>query len=476
MIQLPVIRWGQPYESLDVAEVHHFATGEPIARVSQAGGGIIKRDMRSAHKSRAALRAIPCRELIEMLKQVADLYENGTLPVGDGTQSPDDFVHQQSASTGLPEHMCRANMAKNSFVLKNMEQILSCLTRGLDLEILTRGWGEEGRGVEVSYQAQSPVLAVVLPSNSPGVHTLWLPAIPLQLGLVLKPGPQEPWTPYRMFAAYTAAGVPAEAFSLYPGEAEAGAAVLEACDRSMIFGGTATVERYLGSPKVQAHGPGFSKILLGDDVVDDWEQYLDLMVESIYINSGRGCINCSGVWASRHTREIATALAERLGPIEAKPPTDPSAGLAAFTVQGVGQAVWKQIEADLGENGATDMTSRYGPRLVEQERCSYLRPTIVHCASPDCAIAAKEYMFPFATVVECPQNEMLGRIGPTLVCTVITKDESFRQTAIDATNIDRLNLGPVPTTKVNWLQPHEGNLIDFLFRNRALQVSPIPSP
>jgi hypothetical protein len=25
----------------------------------------------------------------------------------------------------------------------------------------------------------------VLPSNSPGVHTLWMPVIPLQVGLVL---------------------------------------------------------------------------------------------------------------------------------------------------------------------------------------------------------------------------------------------------------------------------------------------------
>src|SRR6185436_16134249 len=49
-------------------------------------------------------------------------------------------------------------------------------------------------GVTVSYQAQSPVLGLVLPSNSPGVHTLWLPVIPMQVGLVLKPGPQEPWT------------------------------------------------------------------------------------------------------------------------------------------------------------------------------------------------------------------------------------------------------------------------------------------
>ena len=231
----------------------------------------------------------------------------------------------------------------------------------------------------VSYQAQSPVLGAVLPSNSPGVHTLWLPVIPLQMGLVLKPGPQEPWTPYRMIAAYIQAGIPAEVFCVYPGGAEAGAAVLEHCTRAMIFGGTATVERYKGNPRVQAHGPGFSKILLGDDEVDNWEKYLDLMVESIYINCGRGCINCSGIWASRHTKEIAQALAEKIGPIEAKPPTDPKAGLAAFTVPGQAKAVWGMIEADLKETGVTDMTAKYGPRLVEKERCDYLRPMIVHC-------------------------------------------------------------------------------------------------
>jgi len=27
----------------------------------------------------------------------------------------------------------------------------------------------------------------------------------------------------------------------------------------------------------------------------------------------------------------------------------------------------------------------------------------------------------------------------------------------------------VPTSKLNWLQPHEGNLVEFLFRARAYQ-------
>ena len=305
MLNLPILRWGQAYTSLEQDHVIHFLTGETLARVSQANPGLLGRDMRHAQRARDVLTEIPIPELIGIMKKAADLYLSDVLPMGDGAQSPDDFARQQSASTGLPEHLCKANMKKNHFVLSNMDRILDALTRGLDLGILTRGYGVESRGVTVSYQSQAPVLGLVLPSNSPGVHTLWLPVIPMQVGLVLKPGPQEPWTPYRMAAAFFEAGVPREAISIYPGLGDIGAEVVRRTRRSLIFGGTATVERYKGDPRVQVHGPGFSKILLGDDVVDHWETYLDVMADSIFANSGRGCINCSGIWASRHTREIA---------------------------------------------------------------------------------------------------------------------------------------------------------------------------
>ena len=166
MLNVPVIRWGKPYESLEKSEIVHFDTGEPIAKVSQANGGLVSRDMRSANKARDILRQFSCEELIAKLAVAADMFENETLDLGGTTQTADDFVHHQSASTGLPEHMCRANMKKNCFVLRNMQEILEALTRGLSLEILSRGYGMEDRGVIVSYQAQAPVLAAVLPSNS----------------------------------------------------------------------------------------------------------------------------------------------------------------------------------------------------------------------------------------------------------------------------------------------------------------------
>jgi len=274
-----------------------------------------------------------------------------------------------------------------------------------------------------------------------------------------------------MAEAFFQAGVPRETIAIYPGLGDVGAEVVRRAGRSMIFGGTATVERYKGDPRVQVHGPEFSKILLGDDVVDDWEKYIDMMADSVFLNSGRGCINCSGVWAWRHTREIAEALALRLGPVEAKPPEDPQSSLAAFTVPGAAKAIWNSIESKLPEPGVEHMTAKYGPRLDQREYCGYLRPTVIHCDSPSASLANTEYMFPYVSVVRCPQTEMLEKIGQTLVGTAITEDPQWRRELLEAHHIDRLNIGPIPTIKLDWLQPHEGNIVEFLFRPRAFQAT-----
>ena len=59
--------------------------------------------MRKASSARDALRKIPVAELIARMKVAGELYMNAELPLGDGSQTPDEFAKQQSASTGLPE-------------------------------------------------------------------------------------------------------------------------------------------------------------------------------------------------------------------------------------------------------------------------------------------------------------------------------------------------------------------------------------
>jgi hypothetical protein len=71
---------------------------------------------------------------------------------------------------------------------------------------------------------------------------------------------------------------------------------------------------------------------------------------------------------------------------------------------------------------------------------------------------------------------MIKAIGQTLIGTAITADDAWIDELTNAVNIDRLNIGPVATNRLNWLQPHEGNLTDFLFRSRAYQLAPLRVP
>ena len=55
MLTVPVLRWGKPYQSLEEDAVQHFLSGQPIAKVSRANGGLLQRDMRQAHRARTSV-------------------------------------------------------------------------------------------------------------------------------------------------------------------------------------------------------------------------------------------------------------------------------------------------------------------------------------------------------------------------------------------------------------------------------------
>jgi len=470
MIHIPLLRAGKPYQSLTTAPIKHFRTGEPVAIVSQANSGLIAKELNAAAAHQRRLQEFSYAALLEICRSAARHFMHSTLPLGDATQSPEDYVQQLSATTGMPQALCRRNMTKIETVLNNMQAVLDGLTRGLDLSILDSGAGVQ-HGRPLSYFSQTKVLGAVLPSNSPGVHSLWLPAIPLKTPLALKPGREEPWTPFRIAQAFIAAGCPPEAFGFYPSDHAGAAEILSRCGRSMFFGDQASVRSWLRDPRVQIHGPGWSKVIIAEDQISNSENYLDVIVTSIVENGGRSCLNASGVWVSSHGREIAEALAKRLAQIEAKPMDHPEAKLAAFTNKSFAQRINGMIDSQLQTPGAIDLTAKHrgGQRLVEIDGCTFLLPTIVWCEDAKHPLANTEFLFPFASVVETPKKDILREIGSTLVLTALTEDPSFIEMILSSQNIERLNLGPIPTSKISWDQPHEGNLFEHLYRQRAFQ-------
>jgi acyl-CoA reductase-like NAD-dependent aldehyde dehydrogenase len=473
MLHVPLLRRGRPYKSLDVVTAPHHATGEAFVEISQANVGLISRDLLAQDEMRAALLAIPTERLMAMIAEAADHFLNATLPVGDEAQGPEDYVRQLSATTGMPHAMVRRNMARVASVMTNLPDILRGLTRGLDLGVLDRGFGDVD-GQALSFYPKAKSLGVVLPSNSPGVHGLWVPAIALKMPLVLRPGSSEPWTPYRMIQAMLKSGVPGDAFGFYPsGHAGAGE-IVRSCGRSMFFGDLATVGSFTGDPRIELHGPGYSKLLFGADEAPRWRDHLDVVAASVAENGGRSCINASGVWTPSGGRELAQALAERLARIVPRAADDPDAEIAPFANPKVAEHLSNAIDAGLHEPGAEDVSAagRDGPRLVRHDGSTYLLPTVIHCSSSSHPLANREFLFPFVSVVDVTADEMTAMpdaLGPTLVVSALTRDQDLIARLLDSDLIGRLNLGAIKTNQITWDQPHEGNLFEHLYGRRAFQ-------
>jgi acyl-CoA reductase-like NAD-dependent aldehyde dehydrogenase len=392
------------------------------------------------------------------------------LPIGDSAHTPDEFVAAQSATTGLPHVLCRQNMKKIEAAMTNLASILDALTGGLDLATLDRGYGERD-GHVVSYAPKAKYFGAVLPANSPGVHALWPPAIALKLPVAIKPGQREPWTPIRILESLRAAGLPSSGFGFYPCGHDGAGVILRKCGASMLFGAGPTVRPWLGDPRVEIHGPGYSKVALGPDRSDAYHELLDLIVTSIAANGGRSCINASSVRTVSHGRALAESLAERLAQITPRSRDDEDALLSAFPDPNIARGINAAIERDLALGGAEDITAKYrGPeRLVEFEGGFYLLPTVIHCDNPDHPLANQEYLFPFASVVEASVDELVPTLGPSLVVTALTEDIAMEHELMARADIGRLNFGPIPTTVLQWDQPHEGNIFEHLFQQRAFQ-------
>ena len=169
-------------------------------------------------------------------------------------------------------------------------------------------------------------------------------------------------------------------------------------------------------------------------------------------------------------------MADRFSQIEALPLDHPQAKLAAFTNPLVAHQLSEMIGNQLKIEGAIDLTAEmFGmDRIVEVNGYTFMLPMVVYCTDPEHPLANTEFLFPFVSVVETPQSQILDQIGSTLVATAITNDEAFVADLLHCTDIERLNIGQIPTNKISWDQPHEGNLFELLYRQRAFQYSTPP--
>lgn len=469
---IPALRAGVEYESLDQNELTGIGSDQVLARISQCNAGMIKRDLSRQDFAAKKLRTLSSDQLLKICKHAGQLFLNAELPLNSAgdTQTADQYIATLSQTSGLPHALVRRNMQKIFTVFDGMDGILRGLMRGMAPSVVETGFGEHD-GIPVYYSPTTNALGVILPSNSPGVNSIWMPSLALGIPVVLKPGREEPWTPLRIMQAFIAAGCPREAFSFYPTDHEGSSVLLERCGRTLLFGDAAVTNAWAHDARVQIHGPGRSKVLIGADEIENWRDYLPVLLDSVAANGGRSCINASSILVPSHGKEIAEALAQALLEQQPEPPASDAATLSAFANRKFAEFIDAKIDEDCAAGGAVDVSAklRGSNRARQLDGAPYLLPTIVHCDSIEHPLAKTEFLFPFASVVEVPHANMVEQMGPSLVVTAITRDTEMIEALTHSHHVDRLNLGPVPTSHVEWDQPHEGNLFEFLYERRAIQ-------
>ncbi|MEZ4766195.1 MAG: hypothetical protein R3C26_24310 [Calditrichia bacterium] len=135
--------------------------------------------------------------------------------------------------------------------------------------------------------------------------------------------------------------------------------------------------------------------------------------------------------------------------------------MPAFANPLVAERISEMIDSQLTEPGAIDVTEtiRGHSRLVRDFGCTFLLPTVTFCADHHHPLANTEFLFPYLSVCESPQNEILHQIGSSLVVTAITNDEAFIRELFASPHVERLNIGALPTYRISWDQTARRQLV-----------------
>ena len=116
-----ILRHGVPYRSLDVVRVPHHRTREPFVE-DQPGQSRPDPARLCGRTRRQRARAALARDAVDAAARHVRARRrtsscDDTLPLGDAAQTPDDYVRQLSATTGMPHVLVRRNMQKIAGVL-----------------------------------------------------------------------------------------------------------------------------------------------------------------------------------------------------------------------------------------------------------------------------------------------------------------------------------------------------------------------
>lgn len=443
---LPVVSGGER-GTIETAVVDGI--GGPLADVARAPRIRVRQAVETARtEGFERLQAMPVREVLDCVADAASRYE-GIGPAGDDRAA---YRERVARATGLPAGWVDVSVHWLAYAMRHAAEALRAQSPTGGLAVYDDATYTRERNVGLAWTPTGRVLGATMPGNDPAVYAWPVLALAMKIPVVLRPSDREPFTAVRLARRLLAAGVPDAALHVLPCDRAVGTHVPRAADHGMAFGAEAAMAPFRDEPHVHTYGPGRSVAVVARDPTPD---ELASLARGVGRAGGRTCFNLTRVVATGDcdADRLAADLAARVADAPLGPVTDATTDVPAFPDPD--RAARVDDRADAAGRDVT-AAARDGPRLVESDGATYLRPTVVRADG-----LVEELPFPFAGVTRVERAALPDRIDRAYLG-VCLGDADLERALVRDPSVRKVYGGRYPAA-VDLRETHEEYLADFLY-------------
>lgn len=408
------------------------------------------------HRSVAELQAAAPLPAEDPTLRWAAIARAGELLTGAslGGCSAEEHAQLVTRATGTPLTCSRLALAELAAGLGQVQAALGWQAPGGDLSVFRTRRVVSAGGRRHAWVPVGRVLGFVAPSNHPAVHLSWVLALAMGWTVAVRPGADDPLTPWRLILALQQAGFPTNRVALLPGSHDLVPALVQACDRTVVYGGPALAAVVGRDARVLFNGPGHSKVLVDAPAATAAApatpgSLADFLLECVAHDGGRKCTCASAVVVRGRFPGLLDALAERLAALPLLDPLDPAARVPALK----GQAACPPSACTVTRHGLT-----------------FIQPELVRCPDAPAPPFGQELPAPWVTAAELPAGaDPLPLLRGSLAITLLSADPDVQELCLLEPSIHKVFTGLVPPWHTLPGAPHQGRLSEFLFTSKACQ-------
>ena len=408
--------------------------------------------------------------ILESLKEAAEIFQLMEFDIDGVKINKEIYTGLVSMSTGLPKEVVTSEINEIAAFMNDLEKIVAVQTPDGSVDILDKNYYCIN-GQQIGFYPAGKSLAIKIPGNVPTICVYWLIPLAQKRPIILIPPIEDPFTHFLLFEAIKIASPEvASLITFLPCNESILASLFQMIDQVMIS--ESMKEMFYHSPEMLSKTYfihyGRSKILIDCDTP---ERYADAAYRRMTWNCGRTCTGLTSVIVKGDAREFACHVSEKLKNITNDSVDNGCSVVPLFELDRA-KKMNEMIEEYIAKGEVEDITEevRGSARLYEFDRAGALLPTVLYVKKKDSKMFGLELPFPFITVINAEQEELIYYSTNSLILSVVSDDKELINALCRESTILKVFCGDYIERGYNYLDPHEGYIIDFTYQKKAVFV------